>query len=237
MLFYLDLETFNFVFLYSCSKKNEAGLQERIAAILNTAGFRSAQGQMLLASMLVVEEAAKAKKSLEADFNGGKVFIECKRLKGLKESTIELQVGTARFHADSVFSPANYSETVRDRLVDCIEALCSLPGFQLGFSFSLAKDERERAYREWLDACTESGWVSLDKMIREGWLMLYSLCVGPHYVSTHGEQVFNSCPTWRRVTPRRDVVCMFFENFLAYPVGREISYVSEAYAHLGQAIA
>ena len=235
MLAYNDSGTYTFVLLYDGNSLTRAQASADVGSILRRAGVRRADGESLALDLAAVAAGAEFQNPTIATLAGGEVYVECKRLPGLGDPVIELQIGAACFMRRALFAVEGYTADVRDRLVEMVGDFAAIDGFLAGFTVCLGDDEDERHYRRWFAECTQNGRLSLQRLLNHDYLSTELVAVGPGHIAMHGRDVFLKCPAWRVLEPREDVICVFMDN-VVWGSSRsrldKVSHVREALAHL-----
>jgi len=137
MLAYDDISTYTFVLLYNENALTHAQSGADAGSILRKVGVQRQDGEPLLLDLAAVAGGAEFQNPTIA------THVECKKVPGLGDPVIELQVGAGCYLARGLFDVGEYLPKLRDRLVEMVGDLVALDGFEVGFSVYLGDDENE----------------------------------------------------------------------------------------------
>jgi hypothetical protein len=239
MVAYVDTSSTVFVFLYDRNAITEAVGVPAPGKILQDAGFEVKGGGAIPIDLQAVAKGAVSEEPIWLALNGGEAFAECKLVHDLGDTTIELQVGGATYLAGSMFDSPHYNSVIRDRIVSCVEHLCSIDGFHIGFLLFTGDDHTEAHYRMWFQECVVGCELSVARFLDHKWVLLDAIFLGPSYVRRSKRDVLMKCPAWKVTEPRQDILCIFMSNVDPFGVLRgekADSRVREARAYLSSTL-
>jgi hypothetical protein len=237
MLAYDDVATYTFVAVYDRQLLLSSAQSLDVKNLLKVVGLEAKEPYSELDFDL--REFARSghfDNPLILQMGNHEAFLECKILEEMDSQVVELQLGSMRRSAESLFQKPPYCPEVRDRLVACLEGLMGFDGFEFGFSLHLGDDENEVEYRDWFTECLVDSHFSLSRLVNHDWLSIHSIAAGGTTLQKYSEKVFENCPAWRIGHPSPQSVSVFFDSISPMEPfinnANEVTYEREALAHL-----